>query len=82
MSQQSPRRISADDLAWADLVLVMEPKHRAKIVETFREQLNLPRIISLDIPDEYQRMDPELIGLIRDATEFQLSQVFGLEPIA
>ena len=82
VSDQSRRRVSAKDLEWADLVLVMERKHKARILEMFREQPNLPRIVSLDIPDDYERMNEELIGLIQAGTEFNLKQHFNLDPAA
>lgn len=68
-SEKSARRLSERDLAWADLVLVMELKHAKLIRQRRKKSGSLPPIYSLDIPDEYQRMDPILIELIRDASE-------------
>jgi predicted protein tyrosine phosphatase len=68
-SEKSPRRLTERDLAWADLVLVMEPKHAKRIRQHTKKLGSLPPIHSLDIPDEYRRMDPILIELIRDASE-------------
>ena len=81
VSDKSRHRVSADDLDWADLVLVMERKHRARILEMFCDRANFPRMVSLDIPDEYERMDQELISLIRNGTEFHLKHEFNLEPL-
>lgn len=78
VSDKSRHRVSTDDLEWADLVLVMEKKHKARILDMFGEQPNLPPIIALDIPDEYQRMDQELVALIQAGTEFHLKQNFNL----
>src|SRR5271169_1424699 len=64
VSNKSPHPVSARDLEWADLVLVMERKYQSRILETFRDNADLPPIVSLDIPDDYERMDPELIALI------------------
>jgi predicted protein tyrosine phosphatase len=75
-SGNSPRPVSIKDLDWADLVLTMERKHRFKIVNMFRDQGELPRMVSLDIPDEFQRMDPELIRLIEERTELELENWF------
>lgn len=69
VSEKSRHRISARDLAWADLVLVMERKHRARILEAFPDLEPLPRIESLEIPDDYEFMDEELVTLIREGTE-------------
>ena len=76
VSSKSPHQISAKDLDWADLVLVMEQKYKTRILERFRDHSNMPRIVSLDIPDDYQRMDPGLVDLIREGTEFQLKHPF------
>lgn len=77
MSDKSPHRISTEDLDWADLVLVMERKYRTRTLEQFRNHPDLPPIVSLDIPDEYPRMDPELISLIEEGTEFHLKSRLG-----
>jgi len=80
VSDKSRHRVSDNDLDWADLVLVMERKYKSRILETFRDHPNLPRIVSLDIPDEYERMNEQLIALIQEGTEFYLREVFGIEP--
>lgn len=77
VSPGSPRQVSNQDIGWADLILVMEQRHKARLLGTFRD-LVLPAIESLDIPDEYQFMDGELVNLIREATEFHLKHRFGI----
>ena len=62
------KRISEPDLNWADLILVMENKHKKEIVSQYR-YLNLPKIMVLDIPDDYQYMSEELIEMIKISTE-------------
>tara|TARA_B100000676_G_scaffold295926_1_gene335706 strand:- start:937 stop:1332 length:396 start_codon:yes stop_codon:yes gene_type:complete len=71
--QSARHRINGRDLEWADLVLVMERSHAASIREAFTK-LELPSMEVLDIPDDYGYMDPELIELIRVATEGFLQQ--------
>ncbi len=68
-SEKSARRLTSRDLDWADLVLVMEPKHAKRIRQRAKRGDLLPPIHSLDIPDDYQRMDPVLVRLLRDASE-------------
>ena len=68
ISEQSPHRISTADIAWADLILVMEEEYASAIRTQFRRTM-LPPIKSLDIPDEYGFMDAELIELIRGGVE-------------
>jgi len=69
VSPSASRRVSEKDLDWADLVLTMERKHRSRIEEQFRHRDDLPPIRVLDIPDDFQRMDPELVDLIRERVE-------------
>lgn len=73
VSQQARRRVSAKDLAWADLVLVMEKNHRAKLQRLFPDEAQDVEIQVLDIPDDYQYMDPELVDMLRDHIESLLS---------
>ena len=82
VSSKSPHQVSDKDLDWADLVLVMERKYKSRILRTFRDHPNLPPIVSLDIPDEYARMNEQLIALIQQGTEFHLKEVFGIAPDA
>ncbi len=69
VSSGAKRRVSAKDLAWADLVLVMERSHRSRLREQFRDKPESPPIGSLDIPDDYAFMDPELVRLLREGVE-------------
>jgi predicted protein tyrosine phosphatase len=72
LSPQSSHRISAEDLSWADLVMVMERRHKSRIRNAFPDLPHHPRIVSLDIPDDYEFMDEELVQLINDGVEFYL----------
>jgi len=79
VSNKSPHQLSDEDLAWADLVLVMERKYKSRILGAFRDHPNLPRIVSLDIPDDYGYMDQELIELIETGTEFHLKTLLNIQ---
>ena len=68
----SDRRVSADDLAWADLVLVMEHAHKQRLVERGGRARDLPPIRVLDVPDDYEHMDPELVAMLRAAIDAEL----------
>jgi len=56
--------VSTDLLEWADVIFVMERAHRDKLSKKFRVQLKSKRIICLDIPDEFEFMDPALVRLL------------------
>ncbi|MBL9205071.1 MAG: protein tyrosine phosphatase [Opitutaceae bacterium] len=66
------RRISRTDLAWADLVVVMEREHQRAITRQFPDP-SLPPIEILDIPDDYAFLDPELQSALTTSIEPVLS---------
>ncbi|WP_375381665.1 low molecular weight protein tyrosine phosphatase family protein [uncultured Sphingomonas sp.] len=57
--------LSGELVEWADVIVVMEKQHRAKVRQRFRRWLNGKPIICLDIPDDYAFMDPALVGLLQ-----------------
>ncbi len=57
--------LSSDLLEWADIVFVMEEAHRNKLSKTFRPFLRDQKVICLDIPDQYEYMEPALIELLK-----------------
>jgi predicted protein tyrosine phosphatase len=57
--------ISGDLIEWADVVLVMEKSHKNKVSKKFKELLKHKRLVCLDIPDNYDRMQPELVKLLK-----------------
>ncbi|MDP7020453.1 MAG: hypothetical protein QGG36_31935 [Pirellulaceae bacterium] len=66
-SQKARRTISADDIKWADVIFAMDDKHRQQLQSRFPGEMAYAEIHVLDIPDDYQFMDPELIQCIKDA---------------
>jgi predicted protein tyrosine phosphatase len=58
------RRVSEEDLRWAEIVFAMEREHQLWITTRF-EELALPPIAVLDIPDEFEVMDPQLVTILR-----------------
>ena len=65
------RHISAGDVAWAQIIFVMDRDQQAWIRERFRN-VTLPPISVLDIPDSLVYMDPKLQLLLREAIEPEL----------
>lgn len=57
--------VSASDLVWAQVIFVMEEKHKSRLLAGHRPVLQNKPIHVLDIPDEYRCMNPELVGLLR-----------------
>ena len=57
--------LTAELVSWADIIVVMEKQHRAKLQKRFRSALRGQRVICLDIPDNYTFMDPNLVELLK-----------------
>lgn len=57
--------LSAEQIEWADVILVMEKVHRSRLNQKFPSELAGKRIGVLTIPDKYGYMDEGLIRLLR-----------------
>lgn len=60
-SPNARKTMSQDDIRWADVIFVMEKKHKNRLIANFNRMLEYKPVHILDIPDEYQYMDSELI---------------------
>jgi predicted protein tyrosine phosphatase len=65
LDRQADVPLSSEEIAWADLIFVMERSHRRKLSRQFQPWLKGKRVICLDIPDQYQYMQPELVDLLK-----------------
>lgn len=61
-SPRARKTVSSDEIRWADVIFVMEQKHKNRLSEKFGSLLARKAIYVLDIPDNYKYMDPELIS--------------------
>jgi predicted protein tyrosine phosphatase len=57
-------KLTAKQIAWADIIFVMEKKHKQRMLEKFSFETEDKQIVILDIADEYKFMDSELIAEI------------------
>ena len=57
--------LSPEQVAWADVIFVMERTHREKLSRKFKRHLHGQRVIVLGIPDNYAYMDPALVELLK-----------------
>jgi predicted protein tyrosine phosphatase len=63
--------VTPELLAWSDLIFVMEKVHRSKLSNRFGRHVKDKRIVCLDIPDDYDFMEPALVQLLtRKVTPF------------
>jgi predicted protein tyrosine phosphatase len=66
-SPNARHKVSIDDIAWADVILVMEEKHKSRLKAEFTRLLNHKQVHVLDIPDDYRFMDPELVEMLEQS---------------
>lgn len=68
-SRSAKHTISVVDIRWADVIFVMEDKHRSRLRAQFRDEVRYKMMHTLDIPDLYRFMDPDLVEIIRAKAE-------------
>lgn len=56
--------VTGELLEWADIIVVMERVHRSKLQKRFGNAIRGKHIVCLDIPDDYEFMDPALIRML------------------
>jgi predicted protein tyrosine phosphatase len=56
--------LSHELVEWADIIFVMERAHRTKLQSKYRAAMKNARLICLNIPDDYDFMDPALVELL------------------
>jgi predicted protein tyrosine phosphatase len=56
--------LSPEQIEWADVVFVMDRSHRNRLQKKFKKFLNGKRVVCLNIPDEFEFMDPALVRLL------------------
>jgi predicted protein tyrosine phosphatase len=67
-------KVTAGHIGWADLIFVMEKKHLRRLQEKFPNELADKHVICLNIPDDFQFMQPELITLLQAAVPPHLEE--------
>jgi predicted protein tyrosine phosphatase len=65
LNHDAEEPVSRDLLLWADIIFVMEKRHRDRLSKRFKTHLKNKKVICLNIPDEYDYMDPELVKLLK-----------------
>ena len=65
INRDADNPVTPELLRWADLVLVMERGHRSKLSAKFKAHLAGRRVVCLEIPDDFDYMEPALIALLQ-----------------
>lgn len=58
-------KVTAGHVGWADLVFVMEKKHKRRLEAQIADILASKKLVCLNIPDDYAFMDSALIDLLK-----------------
>ncbi|MEZ4650993.1 MAG: phosphotyrosine protein phosphatase [Candidatus Eisenbacteria bacterium] len=66
LSSKAVRRLNQRDVEWADAIFVMTNEQRDRLLESHGAGVDKSELHVLDIPDDFQLMDPELVDLIRE----------------
>jgi predicted protein tyrosine phosphatase len=64
LAEDAEVTLTTEQLEWAELIMVMEASHRRRLQARHRDRLEGKRVICLDIPDNYDFMQPELVALL------------------
>ncbi len=67
-------KVSQKHLLWADLIFVMEKKHKQRLQTKFYEEISGKEVINLDILDDYKFMDEELVEILNDSVRYHLEK--------
>ena len=65
LNHDAENPVTPELVEWAEIIFVMEKAHRNKLTSKFKKYLNNKRLICLDIPDDYEFMDPVLVSLLK-----------------
>jgi len=65
-------RVTEKLVRWADLIFVMEKKHKQRLKEKFGSLTDDKEIIILEIQDDYKYMDLELIEILQTSVSSYL----------
>jgi predicted protein tyrosine phosphatase len=80
VSPDAEQPVTDDALEWADLILVMEPTHRAKLNRSHGRLLRGKRVGCLQIPDKFEFMDDQLVRLLWERLPRFVPELARLRP--
>ncbi len=67
LSLDADEKLSVEQIDWADIIFVMEPRHKKRLSQLFPKSLRSKRVVCLKIPDRFSFMQIELVELLRSA---------------
>ncbi|ELI6798323.1 phosphotyrosine protein phosphatase [Salmonella enterica] len=76
-SRNAKKSVSCGLLQWADVICVMEQKHKDRLMAEYRRIIENKPLHVLDIPDDYRYMDPELVRQLEEL----VPEVLGIQAL-
>ena len=68
-SSQAKHVLSVADIRWAELIILMEEKHREQVHAFFRKEMEFREIHVLGIEDKFEFMHPELVAELQQVID-------------
>ena len=75
LSHDAETPLSVELIEWAELLFVMEAKHKSKLSAQFKLHLSGKRVVCLNIPDNYKFMESALVKLLQCKVTQHLPQL-------
>jgi predicted protein tyrosine phosphatase len=66
LSPDAEAPLCSDQIARADVIFVMEQRHRTLLSKRFGPHVRGKKIVCLDIPDNFAYMDPALVARLNE----------------
>lgn len=76
LDPDASKTLTAEMVVNADIIFVMEAAQREKVRKKFKKALGDTSVVTLYIPDEYERGDPELVELLKSRVSARLPEFF------
>ncbi len=58
--------LTSELIEWSDIIMAMEKSHLEKIKKKFSEKLRGKQLVCLNIPDQYNFMQPQLVEILKE----------------
>lgn len=68
-------KLTARIIDWADIIFAMEKSHLEKLTKKFSKRIDGKKIIVLNIPDQYDYMQPELVTILKKSVTKHLKSL-------
>ncbi len=64
LNNDADQSLSPEQIAWADVIFVMEREQLTKLRRNYTQHAAGKRVICLNIPDDFAYLQPELVRLL------------------